>query len=261
MQMEALLEEKEVWEIVTGDEKAPTTAPTSKAMKLYVRRHKIAKAKIILHLDKSQPPHARFDTAKEIWDNLARVHRTRGFGTLLSMRRKFFYMTKDDSQSMQAWIASIWDAAYCLKAADFEVQDIDLIIALTHGLPDKYTPLIVSLDATPIDQLNIDSVITHLINEEVHQSHPDLGPIALIACSKLGKRTWLQPAGHKHCRTKSTTDDDHSSHSTDKCYNCGGWGHLTQDCPSLKQEGDRANFTNKDDDTASQIFHRTHASY
>jgi len=66
MQMEVLLEEKEHWDIVTGIEPVFTTDPNSKAMKAYVQKGKVAKAKIILHLDKSQLPHACLDTAKEI---------------------------------------------------------------------------------------------------------------------------------------------------------------------------------------------------
>jgi hypothetical protein len=134
MQMEALLEEKELWDIVTGTKPVPTTSPNSKAMKAYIRKGKVAKVKIILHLDKSQLPHAHLDTAKEIWDNLARIHRAHGFGTLLAMHQKFFYM--DEEKSMEAWIASVRDIAHCLEAADFEVTDIDLIVALTQGLPD-----------------------------------------------------------------------------------------------------------------------------
>jgi hypothetical protein len=86
MQMEALREEKELWDIVTGTEPVPTTGPNLKAMKAYIWKGKVAKAKIILHLDKSQLPHACLGTAKEIWDNLACIHRAHGFGTLLSMR-------------------------------------------------------------------------------------------------------------------------------------------------------------------------------
>jgi hypothetical protein len=52
MQMEALLE-KELWDTVTGDESHPTSGSNSKAMKAYVCKQKLAKAKIILHLDKS----------------------------------------------------------------------------------------------------------------------------------------------------------------------------------------------------------------
>jgi len=165
MQMEALLKEKELWDTVTGDKPLPTSGPNSKAMKAYVRKQKLAKVKIILHLDKSQLPHAHFDTAKEIWDNLKRIHLTRSFGTLLAIHRKFFSMVKGD-KTMEAWVASVCDAAHCLEAADFEVKDIDLIVALTQGLPEEYFPLIVSLNATPIDQLNVDSIITRLLNEE-----------------------------------------------------------------------------------------------
>jgi hypothetical protein len=57
MQMGALLEEKELWDIVTGTKPVPTTGPNLKAMKAYVWKGKVAKAKIILHLDKSQLPH------------------------------------------------------------------------------------------------------------------------------------------------------------------------------------------------------------
>src|ERR1700737_3342651 len=89
------------------------------------------------------------------------------------MRQKFFYMVMDEEKSMEAWIASVRDIAHRLEAANFEVKDIDLIIALTQGLPDCYDPFIVSLDATPIDQLNIDSVIAHLLNEESHQGRND----------------------------------------------------------------------------------------
>jgi hypothetical protein len=64
----------------------------------------------------------------------------------------------DEEKSMEAWIASVQDMAHCFKAANFEITDINLIIALTQGLPDCYDPFIVSLDATPIDQLNVDSV-------------------------------------------------------------------------------------------------------
>jgi hypothetical protein len=47
------------------------------------------------------------------------------------MRRHFFSMVKQENQSMQAWIASIRHATFELEAANFQIQDIDL---LTHPL-------------------------------------------------------------------------------------------------------------------------------
>jgi hypothetical protein len=43
-------------------------------------------------------------------------------------------MVKDEAQPMQAWIAAVKNTAFKLEAANFEVCNIDLIIALTQGL-------------------------------------------------------------------------------------------------------------------------------
>jgi len=68
------------------------------------------------------------------------------------------------------------------------------------------------------------------------------------------------PTGCKEYKAKSIASEEQSPHSP-HCYNCGGGGHLALDWPSPKQEGDKANFANKDDDTASQTSCGTHASY
>jgi hypothetical protein len=233
MQMEALLEEKELWDIVTGTKPVPTTGPNSKAMKAYVQQGKVTKAKIILHLDKSQLPHAHLHTAKEIWDNLTCIHRAHSFGTLLAMHQKFFYMVMDEEKSMEAWIASVWDIAHRLEAADFEVMDIDLIIALTWRLPDQYDLFIISLDTTPIDQLSVDSIITCLLNEEFCQLC--FHDTAALSHSQLRKKTWS-----KNSKVKSIASEEQPPRSP-HCYNCGGRGCLAHDCPSPKQEGENAN--------------------
>jgi hypothetical protein len=161
-------------------------------------------------------------------------------------------MVMDEEKSMEAWIASIWDIVHRLEAANFEVKDIDLIIALTQGLPDRYDPFIVSLDATHIDQLNIDSIIVRLLNEESRQGRNDPGAdITLIAHSKLLKKTWSKPS-----KAKSVINKDQSSRGP-RCYNCGGHGHLACDCPSPKREGDKAHLA-RDDDTSSQFSHTSY---
>jgi len=164
------------------------------------------------------------------------------------MHRKFFYMVMDEEKekSMDAWIASVRDMAHCFEAANFEITDIDLIITLTQGLPDRYDPFIVSLDATPIDQLNVNSIIVHLLNEESCKGHNDPGTdTALLTHLKLPKKTWSKPS-----KTKSVTSEERLPCSS-RCYNCGGHGHLARNCSSPKQEGDKANFATKDNDASS----------
>jgi hypothetical protein len=165
------------------------------------------------------------------------------------MHQKLFYMVMDEEKSMEAWIASVRDMAHRFEAANFEVTDIDLIIALTQGLPNHYDPFIVSLNTTPIDKLNVDSVIVCLLNEESCQGRNDPGAdIVALAHSKLPKKTWSKPS-----KARSVTNEERPPHSL-HCYNCGGRGHLAHDCPSPKQEGDKANLA-KDGNTSSQFSH------
>ena len=232
IKMEALLEEKELWTVVSGEETIPHTGPNSKGVKAFIRKQRLARAKIILHVENSQLPHTRYGDPKEIWDSLTRVHRSRGFGTLLSMRRKFFSMTKDHSQSMQAWIAAVRQAAFELESADFEVRKIDLIIALTQGLPESYSSFIVSLDATPPDQLKVDILIMRLLNEETRQSgsnkthiESDTTEEALVATRERSSTRYL---------------NSQKPNSNIRCFNCRGYGHYSRDCATPKSEDARS---------------------
>jgi hypothetical protein len=68
--MEALLIEKDLWEdlwdIVDGTMGHPTGSDNSKAVRAYVKMQQVARAKIILHIQPSQLPHARFSDPTEI---------------------------------------------------------------------------------------------------------------------------------------------------------------------------------------------------
>jgi len=243
IKMEALLEEKELWDVVSGNEVTPTTGPNSKTTKAFLRKQRLARAKIILHVENSQLPHTRYADPKEIWDNLSRIHRSRGFGTLLSMRRRFFSMTKQDSQPMQAWIASVRHAAFELEAVDFEIRDIDLIIALTQGLPPSYSSFIVSLDATPPDELQVNSVIVRLLNEETRQ----LGTIPTQPNSSTDDTDDVAMHVGLARSRRGQTEHRHNGNNT-RCYNCRGYGHLARDCPSPKQIEHAVAAVDDDDD-------------
>ena len=50
---------------------------------LDVKKQQVAWAKIILHIEASELPHACYDNPKEIWENLEQVHHACGFATHL----------------------------------------------------------------------------------------------------------------------------------------------------------------------------------
>jgi len=239
IKMEALLEEKDLWGVISGEEEQPSTGPSSKSAKAYQKKLRLCRAKIILHVENSQLPHTRDPHPRVIWESLARVHRSRGFGTLLAMRRRFFSMEKEEGVSMQAWIALVHNAAFQLEAADFEVKELNLIIALTQGLPESYSSLIVSLDTAPLSELKVDSVINRLLNEESRQDGGHSGGGPFLTATRAFART---PA------TKGTSVDD-----SVQCFRCGGRGHVARVCPSPR--------TMSEDQTASAAVALTATEY
>jgi hypothetical protein len=144
-------------------------------------------------------------------------------------------MVKDDKQPMQAWIAAVKHAAFKLEAADFEVHDINLIIALTQGLQDSYSSFIVSLNATPPNQLNVDSLIVHLLNEETRQ-------LGLAAPVKTKSDAAFYAGGAQNKHGTQTMHDVW-------CFNCRGFGHLSHNCPSPKHKCGTAAAATYDSDT------------
>jgi gag-polypeptide of LTR copia-type len=144
------------------------------------------------------------------------------------MRCHFFSMVKQENQSMQAWIASIRHAAFELEAANFQIQDIDLIIALTQGLPESYLSLIVSLNGTPLDQLNIDTLIICLLNEEACQLGPTTHTITPIPKVEFSDNVVSYVSSRATQKRPSFYDT--SVHY----FNCCGYGHLAKSCPSPK---------------------------
>jgi hypothetical protein len=163
--MEAVLIRKDLLGIVDGTVVHPIGSPNSKPVKAFLQKQKLARAEIILRVSPSQLPHVRDPDPKAIWDTLRALHQSRGFASRLSLRRRFITMKKDDTQSIQAWVADIHRVTFQLSEIGVSVPDEDVVLVLTAGLPPSYEPLIVSLNAVSPDSLTLNFVISRLLNE------------------------------------------------------------------------------------------------
>lgn len=213
--MQALLVRKGLWEVTGGvDRERPMGSDGSKTVKAWVKKTDEARAELALSVERSQLSHVRTGTAADVWTRLETMHQARGFGTRLSLRRKFYAMKM--SGTMQAWIAAVASAAFRLEAANVAVTDEDQILVLMNGLPDSYVSFTISLDATPPDDLTLDYTIVRLINEYerqaqtatktrppqdpgvaaavLHSENPGRArrPIALITCFRCGQKGHYQ---------------------------------------------------------------------
>lgn len=209
--MQALLTKQGVWGVVSGTVTCPPGADTNNAVKVWVKKNNTALLEMILMLTPSQLGHSDGITdTHTLWTALQNVHRSRGFSTRLSLRRDFFTMVKHDDQTMTSWVADVCRLAFKLK---------DIIIVLTKGLLSAYEQLVVTLDAAPTDQLTVENIIRHPVNNDSHQAPPPALPSS------------SSPATYTFATHVSTTAPRGKTPLCNiKCYNCGQKGHYQQQC-------------------------------
>jgi hypothetical protein len=67
---------------------------------------------------------------------------------------------------MQNFISEAHCIALQLTEIGIAVDDEDIILVLTRGLPSTYENFVITLDSTPTSQLTLDYIISCLLNEE-----------------------------------------------------------------------------------------------
>ena len=242
LRMEAELVRKDLWEWVSGEcgmpeviQEAPagddgTPAVTKTNVKKNVEERALAKkkwaearAELILRVEDSQLSHVTSANPAEIWSQLKLVHRARGFATRISIKRKFFTARKKPDESMSAWISRIRGIANHLNEIGAKVKDEEVILALTMCLPDHYNNLIITLDSST--QLEINTVITRLLNEEIRQE------------ASPGDGSRSQGSQPREVAFVATTRD-RSAKSHITCFRCGRKGHYRSECPRSAEGSD-----------------------
>ncbi|KDQ56282.1 hypothetical protein JAAARDRAFT_48207 [Jaapia argillacea MUCL 33604] len=224
--MEAELVQKKYWDLVLvevdgmgKDLEDVKKKLLAKLVKRSTTKMAEACAEIILRVDGGQLAHMRAKDPRDVWENLKSVHWVRGFTTSLVLRRCFLTGRKGTKQSMQGWIGQVHTQAFAMEESGVLVSKQDMILALTMGLPLVYDSLIITFDSTPPKELTLNVVITHLINEETHQSS--------------------STATTSHYATRSDQDVAMAVNTRDcldvTCFFCDGKGHYKSDCPEKRK--------------------------
>ena len=220
--MKAVLVKKNVWEVVSGAETLPNGSPNTKPVRAFRRKQAEAITEITLRVEPAQLSFIQDEDPKVVWDTLISVHQSRGMASRLTLRRRFLRLKKNDDASMQGFIGEARRLALQLQEIGVTVEDEDVILVLTGGLPPSYDNFVITLDSTPPSQLTLDYVITHLINEESRQvvDSEGLGASALAATTS----TSYKPKGAKRDTSQIT------------CWNCQKKGHFQSNCPDVSRK-------------------------
>jgi hypothetical protein len=240
--MEAYLEEKGLFGIVSGEDTISTDA-TAGETKSFSEKQRLARAKIVLAIQPSQIPHVRDTTdPANIWKNLARIHRARGLGVLLTMRMEFLMMTMPSDSTIATWVAKVRHAAYCLEecyraeedsvssASLSIISDLDKVGVLLNGLPPSYQTVIVSITGTPLSSLNFETVVAHLMNEEGRQRNLPTPSAVAEPSLVTAQSPPTENVAFVAKTSRATGKPGFKSKIT--CHKCGGIGHFRSDCPT-----------------------------
>ena len=216
IQMKAILVRKNLWEVTSGDDEKPAGSPNAKTVRAWQRRNDEAIAEIQLNVEPDQLSHVTGNEAHEIWTLLQEVHSATGLGSRIILRTEFYSQRMGPDLSIQGYVAQVRKTAFRLEQAGAEITDEERLGVLLAGLPPRFGPFIVSLEALPESDRSFTAVVRRLINEDTRLG-PTTGTDAALAATAA--RTPGAYAGPKRPISEIT------------CFNCGQKGHYRIGCP------------------------------
>lgn len=221
--VKAYLVGADLWEVV-GPEKDEVVAKGVKGVAAKKKKNELAYSKILETLSSSQMAYVLgTENPREAWGLLEEVHRSSSVNSILALRRRFFRMMKDESESIITWIARVRTAALELKYTDHPVSELDIIMVVTDGLDSEiFGDVVSALDALPAKDIKMSDVTTRLLGKEamLNRRGEKLDDLEIRANYASDRR------GGKGTGSVSR----HGPELT--CFNCGGRGHYADDCPS-----------------------------
>ena len=165
--MQMLLEEKDLWSVVNGEEVEPSS--TDATMHLaFKKKQRKAFIMISLSVADSVTAHIRScENATDAWNKLVAVHEAKGVANRLFLRDQFRKAAMENGEKMLAYITRICGLVEKLDAIGVTIPEEEVVLTILGGLPSNYTPLVVALESTT--DLTLETCCTRLLHEELRR--------------------------------------------------------------------------------------------
>jgi len=132
----------------------------------WIKQDEKAQSTISLSINDSQIIHiCKCETAKEMWEELQKVHERANLSNKLYLMRKLYQTRLSQDQDMNDYIRSTLEMVERLHGIGEEIKDFHIAALLLSGLPDSYDNLVTALDARPDDELTLEYVKGKLVDE------------------------------------------------------------------------------------------------
>ncbi|KAF1316242.1 Integrase catalytic core protein, partial [Globisporangium splendens] len=242
--MQMVLEERELWEVVSGEMKLEH-CQTESDQAVYRKKSRKALAIICLAMEDSQLPLVRSASgAHDAWSKLEAHFEKKSLANKLFLRRRFFTTMMEDGDDVLQHINKLKTLAEQLDAVGAPVSEEDLVITLLGSLSESYQFLITALESRS-DTLTWELVTSRLLHEDMKRKEQGGDGVAAGQAFMTGDKKRSVRPGKK----------------TGACNYCGKMGHWIAECPSRihdnadRQRPQRANVAhNQDEDSGDFLF-------
>jgi len=202
--MRMVLQAKDLWEIVSGEEVKPEA---EKAAQAWDKKARKALATIALALSAAEKEHIIDCTApKAAWDVLEKLYEGKGRNRKFMLLQELFRMSMEANGNMDLYLRAGREKMSELSTVGLKLEDDIKLAIILNGLPERYRYLVVSLEKQ--EKIDFDELAARLLEEE-KKVDPE---------AKIGGMTLLS-------RNRKTHKDPE-----DECHYCGQKGHWKRDC-------------------------------
>jgi hypothetical protein len=134
--MKMFLIHKKMWNVVFDSSATVVQSQGALALiELHVKDHHLKKV-------------ASAKTAKELWDDLETMYKSKSNARKMLLRRKINTLKLGSGEPISMYVARAEDSHKILTAAGFDMKPEELAFANLAGLPDEYGTLVTILEAT-----------------------------------------------------------------------------------------------------------------
>lgn len=250
MQMRSVLVYNDLWNYTSGGIVKPEEAAGASN---WVTKDEKALALIILCVSKAELGHIRkVKTSKQAWDELAKIHSSRGPVRKAALYRQLYNLRKNPSESMSQYINNFQDKVNLLEDAEIEIPPELQSIMLLSSLPEDYENFCVAIESR--DQIpTVDFIKGKLIEEEARRQGQDTkedGTSALVT-----RKAYTNRGSSKYAHKGPARGDPDKKKFEGNCFNCGKYGHLANRCRSKRKDSGKPNkFEKTKDESEASLF-------
>ena len=212
--MKMVLQARDLWEVVSGEEVKPEA---EKATQAWEKKARKALATIALVLSAAEKEHIiECTTPKAAWDVLEKLYEGKGLNRKFMLLQELFRMSME-GESMDSYLRAVREKMSELSTIGLKLEDDIKLAIILNGLPERYRYLVVSLEKQ--EKIDFDELTARLLEEE-------------MKVNAGAKMTALMSKKNLYSDGGFVEREYH-------CYECGEVDHLKRDCSKREKEKPR----------------------